>query len=542
MQAQLGDVGMEVSIRGDSLNEILMGSSMRFAVRDGTWKVRVPNSEASFDIDKLHGDIQVKKGNNITMKLEGNIDETPVKLRIVGAPLVEYVTRQDNILLAIDAELARSRLSFSSNVKLPLSDRDITLALKADSERIDHLNELLRLNLPPVGPVSLESKLKLTKGKYDLSKLDIRVGESHLKGKVKLGMQPRPRLDVLLVSESIQLDDFDDISTNQAEAETLEGGKADSMVEKPDGASVDNGVAPQPESGRSLLSYEVLSAFDADIKIEAKDVRSGKDRLGSALVKMNLNKARLSMAPLRINVPGGGIQVDTDFTPSPTDVNFNIKAAIDEFDIGVIARKRKPGTDMGGKFKLDTELHSQAPNTASLMKHADGHVDFALVPENFSAGVIDLWAVNLLSAVMDKSTEKDKLKINCVVVRYGMQDGLMKEKAIYLDTSNMRITGKSEIDFNTRKLGIRLAPKAKRPEFFSMAVPIEVKGRFEDFDFSVGGLRMVGQLASFVTSPVHVPIRRILTKDEPADGVEACKAAWSQKRLDETAADDPGKG
>ena len=163
-----------------------------------------------------------------------------------------------------------------------------------------------------------------------------------------------------------------------------------------------------------------MSAFDADINIEAQDVRSGEDELGSALMRVALKDARLAVEPLGIKVPGGGIQVDMDITPSPTDVKFNIKADIDEFDLGIMFRRLKPGTDMGGKFKLDAQLHSQAEDLASVMQNADGHFDFALVPENFSAGVIDLWAVNLLSAIMDKSTEKDESKINCLVVRLVM--------------------------------------------------------------------------------------------------------------------------
>ncbi len=289
---------------------------------------------------------------------------------------------------------------------------------------------------------------------------------------------------------------------------------------------------------KKLLSYEVLNAFDADIKIEAQDVRSGEDKLGSALMQVGLKNTRLVVTPLSMSIPGGGIQVNMDYRPSATDVTLNIQAEIEEFDLGVVARRAKPGTDMGGKFKLDARLHSRAPDLASVMKHANGHFDFALVPENFSAGIIDLWAVNLLSAIMDKSTEKDESKINCMVVRFGIEDGLMEEKAIYLDTTNMRIAGKSEINFKTRELEVKLAPKGKKPEFFSLAVPIQVKGSFEDFGLKIGVLRMGGQLVSFVTSPFHVPVRRIFTKEAPADGIEACKAAWTKSAEAETAAED----
>ena len=528
MQAQLGDMDMKLSISGESLQEILRQSGMRFTVKDGSWKVRMPHSDTTFDIHELSGDILVEKGNNITMELEGVVDATPVKLLITGAPLVEYVVNQEEIPLKIDAELAKSRFSLASNVKLPLTLHDITLAFNVSSERIDHLNPLFRLDLPPIGPVLLESKLKVNKAGYDLSKLNIRVGDSRLNGKMKLSAgQPKRKLNISLISESIQLDDFDTGKPEQTEKQVPQDkAKVDQQREEKTETTSEAG-------GRSLLSYEVLGAFDADIKIEARDVRSGKDKLGSALMRMNLNDGKLAVEPLRVNIPGGGIQVVTDYTPSPTGVDFNIKANIEDFDIGVMARRAKPGTNMGGNLKLEGILHSQAPDPASLMQHANGNLDFALVPQNFSAGIIDLWAVNLLSAIMDKSTEKDESEINCVVVRFGMQDGLMKEKAIYLDTSNMRIAGTSEIDFNTRRLAVRLAPKAKKPEFFSMAVPIQVKGKFDDFGFSVGGLRLAGQLVSFVTSPIHVPIKRIFTNDAPTDGVEACKAAWTKTAEDE---------
>ncbi len=528
MQASLGDASIKVSVKGGSLQEILQRSSMVFKVKGGSWKVTVPNSEAGFDIADLYGDILVEEGNNVTMTLDGVIDGTPVKLLITGAPLVEYVTNQDEIPLTIDAVLAKSRISFASKVKLPLTERDITLALKASSERIDHLNDLLRLDLPPIGPVSLESKLSVTGAGYDLSKLVVQVGDSRLDGTLKLSaLRAQPKLDISLASELIQLEDFDTGKPKPTETEKTEG-EAKAQDEVPEQAPEE--ATPEPQTGdrKNLLSYEVLSAFDADITIEAQDVRSGADKLGSALMQVGLKDARLAVEPLDMKLPGGGIQVTMDYTPSPTDVRFNVEADVEEFDVGVMARRARPGTDMGGTLTLDAELHSQAPDLAAVMAHANGHFDFALVPKNFSSGVIDLWAVNLLSAIMDKSTEKDESEINCVVVRFGIEEGLMEEKAIYLDTSNMRIAGQSEINFKTRELEIQLAPKAKKPEFFSVAIPIQVRGSFDDFGLKIGTLRMAGQVVSFVTSPFHVPVRRIFTKEAPADGVEACKAAWAK--------------
>ncbi|GEM_PF-4802032 len=74
---------------------------------------------------------------------------------------------------------------------------------------MDDLNDLLRLDLPPIGPILLDTHLKITPKGYDLSTLRITVGRSRLAGSMALDTsRPQPHLDVKLVSERIQIDDF----------------------------------------------------------------------------------------------------------------------------------------------------------------------------------------------------------------------------------------------------------------------------------------------------------------------------------------------
>ncbi len=523
MQASLGDVGMDFTVTGDSLQKILRESSMVFAVKKGNWKIAVPNTDASFDIENMDGKIQVEKGNNLSMALEGDIAQVPVLLLITGAPLVDYVVNQEELPLSIEAEILETRLNFDANIKLPLTSTEMSFALRVSSQRIDRLNELLDLKLPPIGPVLLESKLDITPQAYDLSSLNLKIGQSNLDGRFNLNLtQAKPKVEISLVSDLIQLDDFPTGKPGQPEAAQTEDKNENERTESPTGEEV-----PSEDNGKKLLSYEVLNGLDAQITIAAKQVLSGDDTLGSGEVKLALQDAHLQVEPITLKIPGGRFDAGIDYTPSPEDVTFGVRADIEAFDLGVLIRRLKPGSDMGGKLYLDVDFDSNAPDAASIMANASGHLDFGLVPENFSAGIIDLWAVNLLSAIMDKSTEKDQSTMNCVVVRTRMDDGILKEEAIYLDTSNMRIAGKTDINFKTRELEIKLAPKAKTPEFFSVAIPIQVKGSLDDFGLKIGVVRMAGQVISFITSPIHVPIRRIFTEASPEDGVEACTYAWT---------------
>jgi hypothetical protein len=47
-------------------------------------------------------------------------------------------------------------------------------------------------------------------------------------------------------------------------------------------------------------------------------------------------------------------------------------------------------------------------------------------------------------------------------------------------------------------------------------------------DFGVGAAPggIFGTSVRFITSPIHVPLRRAFSEREPKDGIEACRLAW----------------
>lgn len=526
LEASTRSMGATLTLKGDSLNEIVQKSSMTFSVRDGKWNIVSPTSDAFIEVSDLTGDIMAEQGNPVTMKLVGMVDRRPVNFVITGAPLVDYVIGKESIPLTIDAEFASSILSIGGKLALPITNRDLSLFFKFKTNSLTHLSDVLGVELPPVGPINFMTKFQLSGKTYKMPEFDLQVGGSHLAGNMILDTSgAKPQVDIELISKLIQLDDFEGLS------QVLPDTKKD-VTGEPEDAGQDDKEAdkqsdqPTSEQKIKLLSREVLSSFDSSILLQTEQVLSGKDSVGSATLRISVEDSLLSVDPLQIDIPGGGVAVNLDYLPGDDGVKVNLSADIEDFDIGVLVRRSKPDSDMGGMLFLHAALHSQSPDLPSIMEYADGHFDFGVVPKNFSAGIIDLWAVNLISAIMTEVSEEEKSEINCVVVRFGMEDGLMAEKAIYMDTSNMRIAGKADVDFKNRTFKIILAPKAKYPEFFSLAVPIKVDGTFEDFNFGIELTRLTGAVFSFITSPVHVPIRRVFTDKISEDGEEACRKAW----------------
>jgi hypothetical protein len=103
-----------------------------------------------------------------------------------------------------------------------------------------------------------------------------------------------------------------------------------------------------------------------------------------------------------------------------------------------------------------------------------------------------------------------------------MLDGVLTPDVLVIDTTEIRICGKGSIDFGEQQISLTVAPTPKRPEFFSLATPIKVQGSFENFGLGIQSGVLAGTVVKFVTSPVHVPIRRIAKGALPADGSDVC--------------------
>ncbi|SDK92304.1 Uncharacterized protein involved in outer membrane biogenesis [Maridesulfovibrio ferrireducens] len=478
----------------------------------------VPGLRSEYRIDECNG--AGRAGEPFYLDFKGIIGAHPYIVGVKVGSLSEFLATQKS-WAEINGEIARTQFTLTGEVQFPSSTGFANLSVSVKGNNLNSLNSLLKVDLPPFKNYGIICELNAQKGKASLQKLDVRVGESRLVGSGSLsnyiakvpGTKAKLDIKTQLTAELIQLDDFN------LDGWSPSGGSQD---EPPVNAT--SKVDVEIDSGsevRHLLSPELMNSLDAQFKFEAKEVKKGKSSLGRGVLAISLKNGVLSIDPLDLYIPGGAAHFDGTFAITKQGVNAGINALIDKFDYGIIAREAKPDTDMGGLISLDISLKSEAPDFNSIMEYANGHFRIGAKPQNLESGIIDLWAVNLFTAVMD-SVEKEKSKINCAILQMDIKNGMMDSESIVVDTSKMRIFGKAAIDFKKRTIDLEAAPTPKRPEFFNLATPVAVHGTFKDFGIKLSALNLVGTVVSFVASPVVVPIERIFMKDLPVDGSDVC--------------------
>jgi uncharacterized protein involved in outer membrane biogenesis len=522
---------INAKIRGDSLTKILTNAEVSMILNDAWWTFEDKNTGGQLAVEITNGKITIEPKKPVEINLDGLLDKEKINIKLTGTPIADYIKANFSAPLTIAVDGFNSHLELKTKIAQSMNVKRIGFNMKFKGNNLSDLNSLLKMDLPPIGPYSLEGLFASTERGYYIKKLFLNIKESQLLGNLYFNTSVKPpMLNVNLESKQIQVNNFvvGDWTPSKKSTPTTTKAKASEQ-----GIEADNKITSNkkmdPKKVLKILSYDNLSRLNANIKVAVGDVFSGKDKLGYGSASLQLQKAKLTLKLDKLVFPGGRTDANFIYHPSANkQLDISLQAKIKQFDYGILARRIDKTSKVEGLLSLDLDLASKnAKDLDSLLKNSQGHIDFAWKPKTLNADLFEMWAVNIMTSVLKKTDEDKKSHVNCVIARLTLNDGIMKEKVIYANTTKMTIIASVEANFHDRTIKVAAAPNAKEAEFFSLATPIALEGHFDNFSLALNPLALTKTTLSFVTSPFTVPIQRILEETPSAEGVKACKEMWA---------------
>ena len=198
----------------------------------------------------------------------------------------------------------------------------------------------------------------------------------------------------------------------------------------------------------------------------------------------------------------------------------------------MIGRWYKPDTDVAGTISVRSSMQGASPDFKTLLANSSGTIDFALQPIQMRAGVIDLWALNLLRFLVPIVTSDTESRINCAAGKFNLDEGILRHESFLFDTSRVQVKGTIEVDFTRNWIDAVFRPVPKRPQFLSLATPIQVNGNLEDLNVGIARGGIIGTAVRFVTSYIVVPLQWIILEKVPEDDTHTCLQLFNQRFSD----------
>jgi hypothetical protein len=156
------------------------------------------------------------------------------------------------------------------------------------------------------------------------------------------------------------------------------------------------------------------------------------------------------------------------------------------------------------------------------MSNANGRIDFAIWPEGLRSGVFNLWSVNLLLAVLPLIDPGGESHVNCIIGRFDLNDGVVSDDKILIDTTRVRVRGAGSANLRTEALDFVFRPRAKGLALFRLRNPLRVTGTLNDYRIGTDRRDLIGSTLRMLASPIIVPWERLTLGPLPRDGADVC--------------------
>ncbi|MEM8955752.1 MAG: AsmA family protein [Verrucomicrobiota bacterium] len=532
----LGDKRLSGSFESADIGVIGSGSSLKDAWDKRHIDIEIANAEMNYKTEAKDwyffmkaGSVRRQFGKPGEILANGTLSDAPYELRI---PFLLPKGATFGQIQSITGKIAD--LQFEVIDETPKDAKPYSqLAFDLNGGNLAELDTIYELDLPPLGPYSVSGVIDVIGQNLSLEDLKVQVGESLLLANIKLDKTIKPHtLNATINAETIQLDDFEAAGWSLTEGKEstkapLEETEKSTPVPETNTANTTDGAAAASTLPKGLLSYEVLSLLNANITLDVGEVISGPDHLGKANAILTLKDARVDLNPLTLAIPGGKVDSSLVFQPKADDtLDWNLKIDAQRADYSVLLRRIDPDTKIAGIINIDLDLAANGvPFGAPQLNVATGRLDFSVCPESLDAGILDLWATNIVLALIPKLDPDNQSKLNCVVAKLHLDDGIIFPEALGLDTSTLRMVAEGGINLKENTIDLTLTPHPKNPQILSLETPVMITGSLHEPTIEMGALPVTSTIGRMAKNIVLFPVKAIADERLPEDGRDICSCA-----------------
>jgi len=500
---------IQYTSEGHTLKQLVENSRMQSKIEDLHWSFIAGAEYQRHEIDLATLELTTAPSSASTWLASGYINDVPIEAWMktpslrstfnpaAQLPLTLVISSGDDITM-LDAVIGR---------KNP-TGRHISLSVSGESVGPDN-QDLSQLE-SPLDDYQFHSEVTLGENELLFSQLQAKVGTSHALGNISIRYEePNYVFDIDINSPFLETDDL----VNWAKDwRTERRSPSEESPVKTDPEATSGGIITL--ISQSVDDFTGNNNFDVSIKID--ELRSSGNLLGGAQMTLKLDGNEILLDPLQITFPGR--KVEASFFRRQVDAGFEyaLDMDIEGLEYGGLLRLLYPDSEANGELFLDVSLISRPPGADRPIDHLQGTFDLALFPKDAQAGFLDLWASNLIFALLPTGGESGK-KMNCMVARFDVVNGVMNSKSTFLDSTEVIIRARGDIDLANRELDLLIAPQSKREKFLSVSTPIAVTGPFSDFSVGVAPGGFLTTMFRWYYGLIYVPWKWLTGERFPPD-------------------------
>jgi AsmA family protein len=419
----------------------------------------------------------------LKIRCTGTLNKKPFTLNANGGPLLDLDPGKP---YSFKADLTASDIRLDTHVTVlkPFDLGALDVDFVITGEDLADVYYLTGLALPNTPKYRLAATVHVDGTRFGVDGLKGRLGTSDIAGhgEVQTG-GVRPKLTVKLSSVNLNMADLEptvgapaprqtSLSANDATSGKRRSAKAQP---RPPQASADADIDRLlPDAD---LQVNRVRGMDADVTYKASAVTMPKVPMKEIAFRLLLDNGVLTMDPLAFVLDqgkfAGKVQIDARGDTPVSDIDMRIDGIdLGQFKSATMQQAPLEGT-MSGRFKF----HGTGSSVHKFASSSDGAMSVVIPHGQISDVIAELTGINVvrgLGLILAKG--QNQTEIRCGIMDFKDHQGKLDTTTVYVDTSNVLITGRGQIDLASENLHLALQGDPKKLRLLRLRAPISLHG------------------------------------------------------------------
>ena len=336
------------------------------------------------------------------------------------------------------------------------------LILKAGGNELAELGPLIGSTFPELGPYDFSGHLSGSARSFSLGDLTVIVDQSDFNGRAKVEVRQHPKITLVLESSLLDMT---------------------ALLKNLEKEEKEPGPSPGGLEGRLFssnpLPFDVLKKVDADVSLNAKNVRARDANFEFGSLILTLENGNLNVDTLQATYKQTRISGNFHLYPE-SPPRLAAKFLVQDFDLGGLLREMRVSEEVRSHLDIAVDVKSSGGSMHDLAAGLDGSVG-AVMGEGYLTHYLDLLSVGLSRKVFQFWGKHPKGgEIRCAVVQFDVSNGIATSKAFVFDTESGVLTGEGDINLATEQVNFLLVPEPRHASFINFWTKLRVSGPIMD--------------------------------------------------------------
>ncbi len=394
-------------------------------------------------------------GLPLEVALEGAYNDVPFKADgAVG--LIRDLVGAAPYPVRLSLAVGGATLDIEGSIAEPITGQGIDLKVQARGQNLAELGAAVGTELPPLGPYDLSAQVTQDGQNFKLTALTAKIGGSDIAGNATLTLgDKRPALSGSFTSANLNLGDL---------------------------APAGGAAAPAAAGGRYVfaedpLPLDGLKAADAKIKLNAKRLVLPNGLTFTDLdLALSLQGGKLALDPFSSGFSGGTLTGSVSLDAGKTAPPLAVKLSAAGIDYGGLLKSLEATDGFTGSFDAEIDLRGAGASPRAIAAGLGGRIEVTGGEGSISNDLVQAAGAGLTGMLSGWTEANSDLRLNCIVVRLPIKDGVVNGEAILLNTATATVGGSGTIDLRDETLHLKVTPQAKQTSLMSLVVPFLIQG------------------------------------------------------------------